>query len=173
MNSRGFVLAALAGTALLIALVVTQAAHARDYDCADFSTQEEAQEYLLPGDPYNLDGDDDGVACEDLPHGGSNGGPTSEPPPAPDPPPYELSKPAARSLAKSMVRGVVSRSTTLDSSAFQGCSRLSPVRVDCRLTARGRTETLRRGCHFKVAVGARDRQPVGHFVIHRCRTIKL
>jgi hypothetical protein len=38
-----------------------------DYDCSDFATQEEAQEYLLPGDPYNLDADNDGIACEDLP----------------------------------------------------------------------------------------------------------
>lgn len=42
-------------------------ARALDYDCADFATQAEAQEYLLPGDPYNLDGDDDGAACETLP----------------------------------------------------------------------------------------------------------
>lgn len=172
MGSRGAVFTLAIGVALLIALVAAQAAPARDYDCADFSTQEEAQEYLLPGDPYNLDGDDDGVACEDLPHGASNGGPANEPPPAPEPPPYELSKPVARSLAKSMVREVVNRSASLDSIAFQGCSRLSQVRVDCRLTARGRTATVRTGCHFKVAVGARDRQPVGHFVVHSCRTAR-
>ena len=38
-----------------------------DYDCADFSNQPQAQKYLLPGDPYNLDGDGDGIACETLP----------------------------------------------------------------------------------------------------------
>jgi hypothetical protein len=40
-----------------------------DLDCADFATQEEAQEVLKqdPSDPNYLDGDDDGVACEDLP----------------------------------------------------------------------------------------------------------
>ena len=43
------------------------AAQHRDYDCADFATQAEAEEYLLPGDPYNLDGDNDGIACEDNP----------------------------------------------------------------------------------------------------------
>lgn len=44
-------------------------------DCNDFYTQESAQEYyddhstfLFP-DPYGLDGDDDGVACESLPSG--------------------------------------------------------------------------------------------------------
>lgn len=40
---------------------------ARDYNCADFSTQAAAQQYLLPGDPYRLDGDGDGRACESLP----------------------------------------------------------------------------------------------------------
>ena len=42
-------------------------AHARDYDCSDFANQAEAQRHLLPGDPYHLDGDHDGVACESLP----------------------------------------------------------------------------------------------------------
>ena len=50
-----------------------------DYDCADFANQAEAQEYLLPGDPYRLDADNDGIACEDLPcpcasSGGGGGG---------------------------------------------------------------------------------------------------
>lgn len=38
-----------------------------DYDCSDFSTQAEAQKYLLPGDPYKLDKEGDGEACESLP----------------------------------------------------------------------------------------------------------
>jgi micrococcal nuclease len=38
-------------------------------DCASFVTHEEAQEVLEqdPSDPHYLDGDGDGVACEDLP----------------------------------------------------------------------------------------------------------
>jgi len=42
---------------------------ATDCDCADFDTQAEAQACLevYPGDPFNLDGDNDGVACESLP----------------------------------------------------------------------------------------------------------
>ena len=40
------------------------------YDCADFQTQEEAQLYLAPGDPYGLDPDDNGLACESLPYCG-------------------------------------------------------------------------------------------------------
>ena len=43
------------------------AAPVRDYDCDDFESQEEAQLYLAPGDPYGLDEDGNGVACETLP----------------------------------------------------------------------------------------------------------
>jgi hypothetical protein len=43
------------------------AAPTRDYDCDDFESQEEAQLYLVPGDPYGLDEDGNGVACETLP----------------------------------------------------------------------------------------------------------
>jgi micrococcal nuclease len=38
-----------------------------DYDCSDFATRAQAQRQLLPGDPYGLDADSDGVACEELP----------------------------------------------------------------------------------------------------------
>jgi micrococcal nuclease len=40
-----------------------------DLDCASFATHEEAQKVLEqdPSDPNYLDGDGDGVACEDLP----------------------------------------------------------------------------------------------------------
>ena len=38
-----------------------------DYACTDFETQEEAQLYLAPGDPYGLDEDGNGLACETLP----------------------------------------------------------------------------------------------------------
>ncbi len=45
----------------------TTASPAGDYGCADFRTQEEAQSYLTPGDPYVLDPDGNGLACESLP----------------------------------------------------------------------------------------------------------
>ena len=35
-----------------------------DKDCADFATQAEANAALAGGDPFHLDADDDGVACE-------------------------------------------------------------------------------------------------------------
>ena len=59
----------LLGVGLLgIALfALPERAASQDYDCSDFSTQAQAQQYLLPGDPYGLDGDGDGVACQSLP----------------------------------------------------------------------------------------------------------
>lgn len=41
-----------------------------DWDCSDFKTQKEAQRFFeahQPGDPYRLDRDHDGIACEQLP----------------------------------------------------------------------------------------------------------
>ena len=35
-----------------------------DKDCADFATQSEANAALAGGDPFHLDADGDGVACE-------------------------------------------------------------------------------------------------------------
>jgi hypothetical protein len=54
-----------------------------DADCSDFSTQQEAQAYYEAhggpaADPDDLDRDRDGIACDDLPGGGSA--------PSPDPP---------------------------------------------------------------------------------------
>ena len=42
---------------------------ATDCNCSDFDTQAEAQACLNPArsDPFNLDGDNDGIACESLP----------------------------------------------------------------------------------------------------------
>lgn len=45
-----------------------------DYNCSDFSTQPEAQAFFLKvggtkNDVNNLDGNNDGVACQDLPKG--------------------------------------------------------------------------------------------------------
>lgn len=42
----------------------------RDRNCGDFSSQREAQDFFerfLPGDPHRLDGDGNGIACENLP----------------------------------------------------------------------------------------------------------
>ena len=43
-----------------------------DRDCPDFATQAEAQAFFIAAggparDPHRLDGDNDGIACENLP----------------------------------------------------------------------------------------------------------
>ena len=50
-----------------------------DVNCSAFSTRAEALAYLNqhPGDPDNLDTDNDGIPCEDLPAGGGDGGTTT------------------------------------------------------------------------------------------------
>lgn len=125
-------------------------AFALDYDCEDFASQEEAQEYLLPGDPYGLDGDNDGAACEDLPSEGGGGGP-SEPAPPPPPPP-QLDKAVARAAAKDAATAFIRQSARLDSSAFKGCSRKARQHVNCRFLGRGQTSDGRIACRFKVSV---------------------
>jgi hypothetical protein len=75
----------LAVATLLVASAVPAMAQQRgpsgadgSYNCADFDTQEEAQEFFEEqggpeNDPNRLDADNDGIACEGLP-----GGPTEE-----------------------------------------------------------------------------------------------
>lgn len=76
------------------ALLAPGSAMAIDYDCSDFSNQAQAQSYLLPGDPYNLDGDGDGIACESLPCPCSQSAPLPPPPPPPvEPVPVEPTEP--------------------------------------------------------------------------------
>jgi endonuclease YncB( thermonuclease family) len=51
-------------------LVAASPVSAQDRDCSDFDTQAEAQDFFEnagPGDPHRLDGNDDGVACEENP----------------------------------------------------------------------------------------------------------
>ena len=67
-------LAVLLPIAALGALVLASAppASAGDKDCADFSSQKAAQIFFLKHggpryDPHRLDGDNDGIACEDNP----------------------------------------------------------------------------------------------------------
>ncbi len=70
MTLRHLVLALVAG--LLVTVGGAGPAAAVDYDCSDFSTQAQAQKvYVDAGgpssDPYRLDADDDGRACDSLP----------------------------------------------------------------------------------------------------------
>ncbi len=177
--SLAFVLGA---GALAAGTVWPTEAAALDYDCADFATQAEAEEYLLPGDPYNLDGDNDGIACEDLPcpcsstpggGGGEEGGPEAGGNEESEPkPPYEVSQRAARRLSERLVSRIVRRSSRLDRKSFQGCKRRAQRRVDCRLTARGSTSRERVTCRYRVKVTARNRHPVAHLSSHSCRSVR-
>lgn len=74
---RRFMLLAALCAALVLALAPTVMAQ-QDVDCGYFATQEEAQQFLLPGDPNGLDADNDGTACDNLPSGGT-GGTTPQP----------------------------------------------------------------------------------------------
>jgi hypothetical protein len=145
------------------------AASAVDYDCADFATQEEAQEYLLPGDPYGLDGDNDGIACEDLPSGGGGGGGgggESKPPP----PPPMLDKAVARAAARDAAERFVRRSSRLDRNSFKGCHRKARQHVNCNFLGRGETSTRRVFCTFKVSVEGTNESHVAHVGRVRCRS---
>jgi Excalibur calcium-binding domain len=66
-------LLAVASTFACISLNADKAAAQNVLNCSSFATQEEAQAALNsnPSDPNNLDGDNDGSACEDLPSGGN------------------------------------------------------------------------------------------------------
>jgi hypothetical protein len=71
MNKR--TLRSLSTSAIVISAVAVIAApaSARDYDCADFPTQAKAQRFFKKhhpkSDPYRLDADHDGIACESNP----------------------------------------------------------------------------------------------------------
>jgi hypothetical protein len=136
------------------------AAQHRDYDCADFATQAEAEEYLLPGDPYNLDADGDGIACEDNPcpcsstPGGApaNEGAPGPTPPAPPPKPPKLNKAAARSAALAKARRYNLRNRLISLVSFEGCRRTTRQKIQCSFHGRGQTDRVRSSCEIRVVV---------------------
>ncbi|MEU9819376.1 hypothetical protein ACIGG9_15160 [Pseudonocardia alni] len=67
MRLRSLSAAVLLATAAALPLAGT--ALAQDRDCKDFASQADAQAALTPGDPENLDANDNGVACEDHDYG--------------------------------------------------------------------------------------------------------
>ena len=162
--------------ALLLAASAPVAAQARDYDCADFANQAEAEEYLLPGDPYNLDGDNDGIACEDLPcpcssEPGGGGGESEEQPAAPPPPPpYHLGRAAARHAARRVLEAFVNRGARVDAGHLGRCSREAERRINCLATARGQTASSRTTCRLRIGVRAVHRHPVARLSSTRCNT---
>jgi Excalibur calcium-binding domain len=169
-------LIACAACTALVLLAAPGTAAARDYDCSDFANQAEAEEYLLPGDPYRLDADNDGIACEDLPcpcssaagGGGGGGGGSSEPPPPPPPP--HLKRSLARHLSVHLFRRFVRLSARAESLAMGPCRRLSEERVDCFATASGATAAARTLCHLRTDVRLEGGQATARLISTRCRT---
>jgi hypothetical protein len=169
---------------LVVAFLVATAAPAsaaaeRDYDCADFANQAEAEEYLLPGDPYNLDADNDGIACEDLPcpcsstpgqGAGGEGGGGGEPAEPPPPPPFHLKKAVARHAALHVVRKFVRQRPRVDRGQVGICERRGERRVVCFGIAEGETPDSRTLCHLRVIVRAVDRHPQATLTRVRCAT---
>lgn len=175
MKPLGLLFCVLVLIVLGLGAQLPSSASAADLDCADFSNQAEAQENLLPGDPYGLDGDSDGIACEDNPcpcsraTGGGAGSPPSTPTP-PAPPPYRLSKGAAEAESRRIASQFVRRNPQVDSLSFGSCHRLAARRVDCDLSARGSTPRRHTTCNLKVVVTAQDRHPVARLASTDCRT---
>jgi hypothetical protein len=159
----------LTGAAALAAMALAPpGAAATDYDCSDFSTQEEAQSYLLPGDPYRLDADNDGVACEDLPHGGGGYGNTgggNDDSAMHHAPTYKLSKHKARRVANRKVRKFARRHRGFVSAGIGRCVRKSRRIVICAAVARGR----RANCHMVVIVKGSRHGTKGRIRHVRCR----
>ena len=166
-------------SALVAALLALSAApataSAEDYDCSDFSNQAEAQEHLLPGDPYGLDGDNDGIACEDLPcpcsyEEGSGGGGGSEESAPPPPPPYHLKMAAARHAALSLARKFTRHNPHVTTTHLEGCRRRGERRINCLAAARGENSESRTTCHLRIAVRAVNRHPKATLARSRCYT---
>jgi hypothetical protein len=168
------------GAVMAAGLGAPSHAAARDYDCSDFGTQAEAEEYLLPGDPYNLDGDNDGVACEDnpcpcnyTPPGGTvepQPEVHSEPKPPPPPPPYRLPVRAAERAARKFTRHFIRASARVVRGTLEGCRRLTERRIDCVAATIGETATTETECRLRIAVGARNRSPRARLETVTCRT---
>jgi hypothetical protein len=141
-----------------VAHTSSASAHRRDYDCADFANQAEAEEYLLPGDPYNLDADSDGIACEDLPcpcsysPGGGGGNTTTAPTPVSPPKPPKLNKAVARSAAVAKSRRYNGRNRLISRVSFQGCRRTSRYKIRCSFYGSGRSQTTSTACNITVIV---------------------
>jgi Excalibur calcium-binding domain len=154
-----WVLGVATALCLIVVAAPTASAHRRDYDCSDFATQAEAEEYLLPGDPYDLDADGDGIACEDLPcpcsyspGGGGGGGNTTTSKPAPPPKPPKLNKAVGRSAAFAKARHFNARSKLISLIRFGGCGRRSRQKLRCSFRGLGKTQTTSSTCAIVVVV---------------------
>jgi hypothetical protein len=176
------------GVVMAAGLGAPSHAAARDYDCSDFATQAEAEEYLLPGDPYNLDADNDGIACEDNPcpcsteaggappsngDGGGGGGHTVVTPPPP--PPYHLPRALAERAARKVTRVYIRSAAQVTTGRVQSCRRLGERRIDCLALAEGKTTAGVTKCRLRITVRGKNRQPNARLESASChtRTAKL
>lgn len=146
-----------------------------DYDCSDFGSQAEAQEHLAPGDPDGLDADSDGIACESNPcpcsasSGAEGGGGSSKPAPPPEPP--KLSKAAAKSAAMSEARKFDRRNTKVRGVRFNGCTRRGKYRINCRLSAKGKSGSEITTCNLGVVVSGEGSAANARLAPH-CRSYR-
>lgn len=79
MRLRTFTVSLVAAAAATLPLAGVATAQPGDRDCKDFSSQEEAQDALLPGDPERLDANDNGQACENYDYGSATPVATTDP----------------------------------------------------------------------------------------------
>lgn len=95
MRLRILTVSVLAAAAATLPLAGVASAQPGDRDCADFSSQADAQEALdgQIGDPDGLDANDDGQACEnfDYDNASQDAPTTTAPTPSPTAPPVEES----------------------------------------------------------------------------------
>lgn len=92
MRLRTFTVSLVAAAAATLPLAGVASAQPGDRNCEDFSSQEEAQAALLPGDPERLDANDNGQACENYDYGSATPSATTDPvdeQPADEPEPTE------------------------------------------------------------------------------------
>ncbi|GAA3247568.1 excalibur calcium-binding domain-containing protein [Pseudonocardia petroleophila] len=79
MRLRTLTVSLVAAAAATLPLAGVALAQTGDRDCKDFSSQEEAQAALLPGDPERLDANDNGLACENYDYDSATPAQTTDP----------------------------------------------------------------------------------------------
>lgn len=137
-----------------------------DRNCSDFRYQEDAQTFLLPGDPHRLDADRDGIACEELPKRSRLGAQVS--PGAPvtaTAPTAALSVREAQGVVRSALRRRYGRRFTRGRGYRRSCSRQSLLRARCWVSWRYGSSSYR----GTVSVVATGNDPVRYLIRVRRR----
>lgn len=163
-----------AGLFALCAIAVGVLAHAPapamatdQWECSNFSSQEQAQEFFYPGDPNNLDPDKDGIACEGLPCPCSDAARSAKSGRHSD----HFTRGAER-ISKSLIAGLTRQSPDLQSWSFNGCHR-NRSNVDCLLGAQGESISRRLACRYAITVSAGRRRATGRIIGHSCHSVSL